>query len=93
MNNIKDIVNRLFLDMTQKQMSNYGGIEQEWGKLIMEKEQAHVKLEGVNDGVISIIVDSPAWLFHFKTRRTNLLKQIKMISPEVKSLHFRIGKI
>jgi predicted nucleic acid-binding Zn ribbon protein len=48
---------------------------------------------GVNEGTLSVSVDSPAWMYQMRIRQTKILKQLKEEVSEIKQIRFKIGTI
>ncbi|MBU0468649.1 MAG: DUF721 domain-containing protein [Candidatus Omnitrophica bacterium] len=93
MDNIKDVVNQVIEKISIKQPFDQGKIDRIWRNVLNEQELQHTSLEGVNDGMLSVKVDSPAWLYQMKIKKNRILERLKEELPDIKSVVFRIGKI
>ena len=93
MDNIKDIINKVIGDMADHNPDTYSKAERIWWNLLNEQEHKHTKFLGVNKGTVSVCVDSPAWLYQMRMRKTKILKQLKEEIPDIKFISFKIGSI
>lgn len=54
----------------------------------------HTKLMSLKKGVLSVNVDSSAWLYHVAIAKRNLLAELnKRLNNEIKDIKFKIGPI
>lgn len=93
MDNIEDIVKNVVQKISQRVPQESEKIERIWLNCLEKSESDHTRLEGIKKNKISVIVDSPAWLFHMNTRRGKILKRIQEEIPDIRGIYFRIGKI
>lgn len=93
MDNIKDVVNKVIGGIADKRPDVHNKLDAVWKNLLTEQERKHAKLNGIKEGVLSVSVDSPAWLYQLRTRQAKILKQLKEDIPDVKSIRFKIGSI
>ena len=92
MDNIQDIIKAVIEDLAQKKPQTALDAEQLWRKSSAALGN-HTRVEGINNGALKIIVDSPTRLFQLNIRRGPLLKQIQKEIPEISNLIFRVGKV
>ena len=76
MDNIKDIVHDVIGQIASKQQDPHNKLERILDNILEKKDLPHVKLLGEKDGIVMILVDSPAWLFHLKLRKNRILKRL-----------------
>lgn len=93
MDNIKKILEDVFGKISVGGSTSVSGINQVWVKNLSRNEQAHTRLEGINQGNLLVLVDTPAWLHHMKTRHDYLLSKLKESIPEIQQISFKLGKI
>lgn len=93
MDNIEDIVKNVIGQMADKKLEEYKKIDRLWINILNEGELNHTKLIGVKDGLISVVVDSPAWLYQMNIRKNTILRELKEEIPTLDTIRFRIGKI
>jgi predicted nucleic acid-binding Zn ribbon protein len=67
--------------------------QEDWGKLIGPRAQAHCAIEEHKDGELIVCVDSSTWLFQLNARKAKLLAGLKEQYPELKNLRFKIGTL
>ena len=67
--------------------------EQVLKKILTKKEMGHIKFNYFKKGVLSINVDSSAWLYKLTLQKQDLLSRLKKKTELVKDIHFRIGDI
>jgi predicted nucleic acid-binding Zn ribbon protein len=93
MEDIKEIINKVIGDLAEKKPDVHNKVERVWQNLLNGQELKHTKLVGINEGTLSVFVDSPAWLYQMRIRQTKILKQLKEDAPDIKYIQFKIGKI
>ncbi len=93
MDNIGDIVQKVIHGIVEKKGDQDNDIDFVWKETISEKEGAHSRLEGFQKDTLIIFVDSPAWLHQFKIKKNSFIQEIQRKIPELKNIHFKIGKI
>ena len=93
MDNIGDIVKNIIGRMAQRQPDAQHQLEQAWTEILDDKKRSHTRLIGIKDGKVSVLVDSPAWLYQMNINREMILKKLREKIPEVTQIHFNVGKI
>ena len=93
MDDIKDIINKVIGDIAEKKPDIHNKVDRIWQNLLNKKELKHTKLVGINEGTLSVHVDSPAWLYQMRIRQTKIIKQLKEDAPDIKYIRFKIGKV
>lgn len=91
MDDIKNIVNKVIGDIAEKRPDTQNKADRIWQNLLTKQELKHTKLVGINQGVLWVNVDSPAWLYQMKIRQTKLVKQLKEEAPDIQGIRFKIG--
>lgn len=61
-------------------------------KMFSKKELAHVKFDNLRKGVLSIYVDSSAWLYHLSLHKEGLLVKLEKQSGQIKDIRFYLGE-
>ncbi len=93
MDNIKDIIQDVIGKMAQQEPQANIKVERIWKNILEEQELKHTKIVGMKEGNIFAHVDSPAWLYQMRIRRSKILERLKDEIPDIKSIRFKIGKI
>lgn len=60
-------------------------------KYLTKKEIGHIKHNHFAKGVLTIVVDSSAWLYQINLKKENLLVGLKEKNNQIKDLRFRLG--
>ena len=93
MDEIKNIITKVVGDLAQKNPEKHNKIDRIWKNLLNKQELKHTKLTGIHQGTLTVVVDSPAWLYQMKIRQNKIVKQMKEEVPGVQHIRFKIGKI
>ncbi len=93
MENIKNIIPTVFEQMTVKKAEDQGKIFRAWESLIDGKMVKHCLIDGFQDGVLNVNVDSSAWLFQMNCHKTKILEILQEEIPDLKKIFFKIGKV
>ena len=59
---------------------------------LTEKEGQHARVSGRGGRAVFITVDSPVLMFQLNLKRQRILQKIQDSYPEIKKVHFKIGK-
>jgi hypothetical protein len=62
-------------------------------KVLTKKELSHIKCNYFKSGVISLNVDSSAWLYSLSLEKEDLIARLKKYSAAVKDIRLRVGRI
>ncbi|OGX05753.1 MAG: hypothetical protein A2Z88_11135 [Omnitrophica WOR_2 bacterium GWA2_47_8] len=89
---IKDIVHDVIQKLSQKEPTTQIKIQNYWEKIAGKEGLKHTRIDRFYEGQLTIVVDSPAWLYQLNTKKTKFLKDFKLTIPEVKNLVFIVGK-
>ena len=93
MDEIKDIVQSVIANLDKGHPSDENKIEGIWRNVLNEKEKKHTALVGIKDGILSVAVDTPAWLYQMKIKKGRILRKFQEEITEVKNIYFKIGKV
>ena len=91
MDDIKAIVNKVIGGIADKRPDAQNKADRIWQNLLTKQELKHTKLVGINQGLLWVNVDSPAWLYQMKIRQSKLVKQLKEEVPDIQGIRFKIG--
>lgn len=93
MDNIKDIVNSVISNLSTRSQKGDDKLERVWSSVLEKKELQHTKLVGMRDGTVSVLVDTPAWLYQMNIKKTKILDRLQNEIPDIKNIRYRIGKV
>ncbi len=89
---VGEILPGVFKDINCSNIHEQVQLEQVWMG-IAGPDSSGVMLNGFKNGTVFIIVDSSARLYHWKLRRTTILKRFQERRPDVQNIAFKIGKV
>ncbi len=93
MDNIKNILEGVFKDLSKSTSKEVDTTEKIWLKNLDDQEKPHTLYLGEKNKNIFINVDSSTWLYHMRTRKNALLQKIQADLPHIKNLIFKVGKV
>lgn len=93
MDNIKDIIGQVIGKISAKEINTDERLHRAWQNILEKDELKHTVLQGVKDKKVSILVDSPAWLYQMRLKKGKLVEKLKDIIPDIENISFKIGKI
>jgi len=93
MDNIKEIIHQVISQIADKKPDEVNKIDRVWQNILDKEDLKHTKLVGERQGKLSVVVDSPAWLYQMNLNKSKILKRIKDEIPNIKYISFRIGKV
>lgn len=93
MDNIKEILNSIVGDIAAKNPNTQSKIDGIWRNVLEPQYLKHTKLSDFTDGVLFVIVDSPAWLYQIQTKKRKILKRLQEEISEIKKIQLKVGKI
>ena len=79
--------------MAQRQPDQQHQLEQAWTEILDDKKRTHTRLIGIRDGKVSVLVDSPAWLYQMNINKETILRKLHEKLPEVTQVQFKVGKL
>ncbi|MBI5415648.1 MAG: hypothetical protein HZA29_02420 [Candidatus Omnitrophica bacterium] len=92
MDSIKDIIPGVIEKMVPRRAGVSQRQEQSWQNILEKNGLKSARLIGPGAGKILMVVDSPARLYHARTRKAVILRQIQKDAPEVQDITIKIGK-
>ncbi len=93
MDKIKDILPGVIEKITGQKQGESQKIEKVWQEAIGKEACRHTKIDGINNGMMNILVDSSAWLFQMSLKKKSILGKIQKELSHIKKISFKIGKI
>ncbi|MCA9401155.1 MAG: DUF721 domain-containing protein [Candidatus Omnitrophica bacterium] len=93
MDNIKDIINTVIGHLSEKKVEDEKNIERIWSSINNPKDLAHMKILGMKDGELTVILDSPSRLYHMNMKKASLMKNLREEGGVIKKIKFKIGSI
>ncbi len=93
MDKIKDVVKEVIQKISSKKPEEQIQLQDIWKKCAGESGIRHASIGGFRDGVLTVYVDSPAWMFQMNSKKKSFLKEIQAAHPDVKQIIFKIGKV
>lgn len=93
MENIQNIIGKVFGEIEKKQGVHARDIEEVWVSLQEPGERGHSRIAEKTQDRIIVYVDSPARLYKLNTQKTKFLMLIQRAYPDIKNIYFKIGKV
>jgi len=93
MDNIKDVIHSVIGKLASKQIDQGGKLERIWENILEKEDIKHTRILGMNQGKVLVVVDSPAWMYQMRMKKTRLLQKLIDEIPDVKEIRFKIGKV
>ncbi|MCA9405772.1 MAG: DUF721 domain-containing protein [Candidatus Omnitrophica bacterium] len=93
MDNIKDIINNVIGQISEKKFADDGKLERVWQNVISETDFKHTKIIGIKDGILSVHVDNPTRLYKLKLNRRKILNTIQEELVDIENIIFKLGKV
>ena len=93
MDNIKQIIEKVVDHIATNKKETQIYLQEMWLDILDKPELEHTQIIGEKEGVLSVLVDSPAWLYQMNIRKKIILEKIQREIPSVKNIHFKIGKV
>jgi predicted nucleic acid-binding Zn ribbon protein len=93
MDNIKNIVDKVIGSLANRENHSQTKIYRLWDNIATSKEREHSQMVGIKEQKAYVNIDSPTWLYHFKSQKNKILDRIKESIPDLQGVVFRIGKI
>jgi predicted nucleic acid-binding Zn ribbon protein len=91
---ISDIVKSVFESMERARTLTREDVEERWKELSGDAAR-HTRPAALRKTVLTVFVDSSAWMHQMSIRKRNLLKQLKRSfgKDKISGIHFKIGEI
>jgi hypothetical protein len=93
MDEIRDVVKAVLHKMASHRRPDATEIYEYWQKLVDPQDLAYTKVIDFQHETLFILVDSSVRLYKLNLQREKFLKQIQGQHPEIKRIHFKIGKV
>ncbi|MCC6758028.1 MAG: hypothetical protein IT395_00175 [Candidatus Omnitrophica bacterium] len=93
MDDIKDIVKKVFLDISSKTISEQKKLEETFEKVLKQNKISGAKISGFRDRHLFVDVDSSARLYQVNLIRNKILAELKSGSADIEKISFKIGKV
>lgn len=91
METIKDTILAVMQELADKKEGSIDGAPLGWlEKALTKKELQHIKVNYFKRGVLSVGVDSSAWLYQLSLKKEELLNSLRQQGRGVKNIHFSI---
>lgn len=93
MDPIKDIVQQVISNISQRKPDAQHKIQRIWQSVIGEKLLKHTAIGGLKENTLIVHVDSPGCLFQMNLKKRKFLDQLKEEIPDLENINFKIGKV
>ena len=93
MDDIKDIVKKVFLDISSNTISEQKKLEETFEKVLKQNKISVAKISGFRDRHLFVDVDSSARLYQVNLIRNKILAELKSGSADIEKISFKIGKV
>jgi predicted nucleic acid-binding Zn ribbon protein len=90
MEEINNILKDVFKSLSSNNLDISSNVQDSWTTILNDQENQHSEFVSLNNDQICVAVDSSAWLFHFRSNKPRLLKQINQKHPRIKNLQFKL---
>ncbi len=90
---IKNIVSEIFTKLSVRKQGVQEEVQLIWEEKADLKYRKHTRIAGLRDGVLTIHVDSPPWLFQLSGKKKDYLRFYENRIPEIREIRFKIGSI
>lgn len=93
MEQIKTIVHDVIEKLSTQGAGQAQDIQCAWSEAVGKKVSCHTQIEGLRNGKLSVLVDSPVTIFHLNLKRNQLLKELQKIDKAITTIDLRVGKV
>ena len=93
MDDIKDIVKKVFTDISSKTISEQKKLEEIFEKVLKQNKISGVNIAGFKDHHLFVNVDSSARLYQINLIKNKILSEIRVECSDVEKMSFKIGKV
>ncbi|HTZ11132.1 MAG TPA: DciA family protein [Candidatus Margulisiibacteriota bacterium] len=93
MEQIKETIAGFMQDLQNKAVQKRESPQELLRKVLTKKELSHIKFNYFKGGVLSVNVDSSAWLYSLSLKKEELLVRLKTYSAAVRDIRLRVGRI
>ena len=88
MEHIRETLQSVFQELGQKKHTEEEDTFLNFKKNLAAKERRHVKCQSLKAGVLTVNVDSSAWLYQLSLKKSGFIKTLG-----IKDIRFRIGEV
>lgn len=88
MEHIRETLQGVFQELGQKKRPEEEDILAGFSKVLAAKERRHVKYRSLKAGILTVNVDSSAWLYQLNLKKSDFIKALR-----IKDIRFRIGEV
>lgn len=91
---IGDVIKDVFERLEKEKDLSRESIEGVWGAQVGEAGVQHSKPASLKKGILTVRVDSPAWMQELTMRKRAILKGLKRAlgKDRISEIHFKIGE-
>lgn len=93
MDDIKDIVKKVFVDISTKTIAEQKKLGEVFEKVLKDNNISGAKISGLKDGQLFVNVDSSARLYQITLIKNKILNALKSELPDIEKILFKIGKV
>ena len=93
MNDIKDIVKKVFTDLSTRTAGEQKKLGEGVEKVLKENKISGAKISGFKDKHLFINVDSSARLYQVNVIKKKILTELQSKFPDIEKILFKIGKV
>lgn len=93
MDNIKNILNKVIGDISDRKPQDNDQIQRAWSSLIHVDDVGHTRVVEYKNGCMIVYVDSPARLYQVKLQYRTLVERLQESIPDFQKLVLKIGKV
>ncbi len=93
MDDIKDIVKKVFVDISTKTIAEQKKLGDVFEKVLKDNCISGAKISGFKDGQLFVNVDSSARLYQITLIKTKILNELKSELTDLQKISFKIGKV
>ncbi|HOX54914.1 MAG: DUF721 domain-containing protein [Candidatus Omnitrophica bacterium] len=93
MEQIKTIVHDVIKKLSIQGAEQAQDIQRAWSEAVGKKVSCRTQIEGLRNGRMLVLVDSPVTMFHLNLKRNQLLKELQKIDKAITTIDLRVGKV
>lgn len=93
MDEISDIVKKIFRDISSKTVEEQKKLKEVFEKVLETNKLGKAKISGLKDHHLYVEVDSSARLYQMSTMKQKILGELKKELPDLEKISFKIGKV
>ena len=93
MDDIKDIVKKVFVDISSKTIAEQKKLGDVFEKVLKDNKISGVKISGFKDKHLFVNVDSSGRLYQITLIKNKILTELKKEMADIEKISFKIGKV